>query len=70
MAGSNGNGHSLAKFILGLVIGGLGTSAGYIYGHGARLAVLETESARTQEQLQHINRKLDRLLDRPALAAK
>ena len=68
----NGNG-KLVYWLLGLCGTQLtGTAAGWITSvhatsrlHGEKIAVLESQMADQRHQLERIDRKLDRLLERP-----
>jgi hypothetical protein len=67
---ANGNGKT-TWWIIGLlttiVVGGSSSWVGSTYSqirqHGERIAVLEAQLRETHDQLDHINRKLDRLLE-------
>ncbi len=72
MGTGNGNGSRLtywlfgilAPTLLGAVIGWVTTTSVRLASHAEHLAVLESQVKDTREELQRINTKLDRLLER------
>jgi hypothetical protein len=53
--------------VLGVVIGWVTTTNTRMSAHGEHLAVIQAQLKDTREELQRINTKLDRLLERSAL---
>jgi hypothetical protein len=53
----------LTTVVLGASSGWVGSIYSQVRQHGERLAVLEAQVHDTRDQLQHINRKLDQLLE-------